>query len=35
VLNIAWPMAGAVRMAGAATEAFRGSFELSDFAEAA
>jgi diaminopimelate epimerase len=34
-LQIAWPMAGAVRMSGAASESFRGSFELNDFATAA
>ena len=31
-LQIAWPMAGAVRMSGAASESFRGSFDLADFA---
>ena len=33
-LQIAWPMAGAVRMSGAASESFRGSFELADYANA-
>jgi diaminopimelate epimerase len=31
-LTIAWPMAGAVRMRGAASESFRGTFDLDDFA---
>ena len=31
-LQIAWPMAGAVRMSGAASESFRGSFDLADYA---
>jgi diaminopimelate epimerase len=34
VLSIAWPMAGAVRMRGAANESFRGTFELDDFVTA-
>ena len=33
-LQIAWPMAGAVRMSGGASESFRGSFDLADFANA-
>ena len=33
-LTIAWPMAGAVRMRGAASESFRGTFEPADFAGA-
>ena len=33
-LQIAWPMAGAVRMSGAASESFRGSFDLADYANA-
>ena len=35
VLSIAWPMAGAVRMRGAANESFRGTFDLGAFAVAA
>jgi diaminopimelate epimerase len=35
VLEIAWPMAGPVRMSGPAAESYRGSFDLADFAEAA
>ena len=31
-LQIAWPMAGAVRMSGAASESFRGSFDPADYA---
>ena len=34
-LEIAWPMAGPVRMSGPAAQSFRGSFELDDFAGAA
>ena len=34
-LRIAWPMAGQVRMSGAASEAFRGSFDPADYAAAA
>ena len=34
-LRIAWPMAGAVRMSGGASEVFRGSFDPADFAAAA
>jgi diaminopimelate epimerase len=31
-LQIAWPMAGAVRMSGAASQSFRGSFDPADYA---
>ena len=34
-LTIAWPMAGPVRMSGAASEAFRGSFDPADYAATA
>jgi len=33
-LEIAWPMAGQVRMSGPASESFRGEFELDDFVRA-
>ena len=33
-LQIAWPMAGAVRMSGEASESYRGSFDLADYANA-
>ena len=33
-LQIAWPMAGAVHMSGAASESYRGSFSLADYANA-
>jgi diaminopimelate epimerase len=33
-LTIAWPMAGTIRMRGAASESFRGTFELADFVPA-